>query len=172
MSPSHSQVIAALGLQPLPGEGGFYKETYRSPQTVSIILPGHTETVTRATSTQIFYLVNNESFSVLHRLKQDEVYHFYGGSPAELLLIYPDGRFVVERLGSDFLNGEKVQVTIPAGVWQGVRLSHGNFDWSLMGTTVAPGFEFADFELGIRDDLLKNTTSEKLKQLIIKYTRE
>ena len=99
--------------------------------------------------TAIYYLLSDDpdSFSALHRLPTDEVYHFYLGDPVELLLLAPDGGSDVARLGSDLRRGERVQFVVPHGAWQGSRLRPGG-RWALLGTTMAPGFDPSDFELG------------------------
>jgi predicted cupin superfamily sugar epimerase len=157
------EVIKYLDLKPLPGEGGFYRETYRS----NLIIEKTGKT--RSIQTQIYYLVTEESFSVLHRLKNDEIYHYYGGGAAEILLISPNGKFSIEKLGNDLRNGEKPQILIPSNYWQGVRLLNSASNWSLMGTSVSPGFEFEDFELGNRLKLVSQYPENE--SLILKYTR-
>ena len=162
-------IIKTLDLAPLPGEGGYYRETYRSSDVIDASSPGNAQCSTRAMSTAIYFMVTPESFSSLHRLKHDEVYHFYAGSPTELMLIYENGMSEIKILGNDISRGEKPQMLVPKGTWQGVRLKSGRSDWSLMGTTVAPGFDFEDFELGRRDELM--TLYPDIKDLIMKYTR-
>lgn len=140
-------VIAALGLEPLGFEGGYFKESYRSGETVD-----RTGSA-RAAATQIYYLLAPDSRSLMHRLQSDEVYHFYLGDPVELLTIGPDGAAEKVRLGPDIFAGERVQHVVRAGSWQGSRLVAGG-RYALMGTTVSPGFELRDFELGRRSELL------------------
>lgn len=136
------QVIDLLQLVPLPGEGGYFRETYRSA----------TNKDDRSLSTAIYYLLTPETVSLFHRLKSDEVWHFYQGDAVELVMLHTDGTVEVVRLGSQLENDERCQAVVPAGSWQGARLIEGGA-WALMGCTVAPGFEFADFELGQRDHL-------------------
>lgn len=164
-----SDVIQMLGLQPLPGEGGYYRETYRSKEVVEITFPGEEKSVARSLNTQIYYMVTEESFSVLHRLKQDEVYHYYSGLPSELFLIFPSGGAKIVKLGPNINKGEIPQLLIPAGTWQGVRLENGRAGWSLMGTSVSPGFDFSDFEAGTRERLVEQYPD--LKNLITLYTK-
>ena len=91
----------------------------------------------------------------MHRLKSDEIFHFYLGDPVEMLQLWADGTGRTLMLGSDLLNGMQPQVIVPKGVWQGARvLKKGRF--ALFGTTVSPGFEFADYESGQREDLIKS----------------
>lgn len=145
--PTLKEVIAMLNLKPLPEEGGFYAETYRSKISVG------SDGGPRSVSTAIFYLLTATDFSALHRLKHDEIFHFYQGDSVQMLFIQPNGEGRKVVLGADLLNGDLPQVTVPAGVWQGSRINKVNLGWSLLGTTMAPGFDFADFELGDRDAL-------------------
>jgi predicted cupin superfamily sugar epimerase len=137
-------LIAALHLQPLPLEGGFYRETYRSRDRIP---PG-----TKAVSTAIYYLLTSETFSAVHRLPTDEIFHFYLGSPVQMLQLWPDGQGQVITLGPDVLAGQTPQVVVPRGVWQGSFLVPGG-TYALLGTTMAPGFDFTDYEAGNREQL-------------------
>jgi predicted cupin superfamily sugar epimerase len=139
-------LIKELGLEPLPDEGGFYRETWRSPQRLK---PGSG----KSAGTAIYYLLTEDSFSHLHRLPTDEVYHFYLGDPVRLLQLFPDGTGVATTLGSDILNGQVVQCIVPADTWQGSRLVPGG-SFALLGTTMAPGFDFSDYEPGDREKLI------------------
>jgi predicted cupin superfamily sugar epimerase len=132
------EIIARLRLEPLPGEGGWFVETYRGPPSA----PGSAASV----ATAIYYLLDAASYSALHVLPNDEVYHFYLGDPVDLHTLTDDGTLTVVRLGSDLAGGERPQAVVPAGVWQGSRLAPGG-RWALLGTTVHPGFEFADLRL-------------------------
>ena len=136
-------IIKRLGLEPLLPEGGFFAETYRSSRTI----PGAAGASERSLATAIYYLLTPETFSALHRLPGDEIYHFYLGDPVELLLLHADGRGETFVLGQDFANGMRLQQVVPGGVWQGSRLMPGS-RFALMGTTMAPGFDFQDFEAG------------------------
>jgi hypothetical protein len=148
------QIAAKLNLKPLPMEGAYFTETYRSQVSIPMqaLSPGYSGA--RPLSTAIYYLITPEAFSAMHRLMSDEVYHFYLGGPVELVEIRPDGSFRVHRLGPDVLGGMEPQVVVPAGVWQGSRLSPGG-EFALLGTTVAPGFDPADYEHGRREELLR-----------------
>jgi uncharacterized protein len=148
-------LIRTLGLQPLPEEGGYYRETYRSAETLEpAALPARYR-ARKPFGSAIYFLLSDEAgcFSALHRLPTDEVYHFYLGDPVELLLLFPDGSGRVVRLGQDLERGEQVQGLAPQGVWQGSRLVPGG-RYALLGTTMAPGFGFEDYEGGVRAELL------------------
>jgi predicted cupin superfamily sugar epimerase len=138
-------ICAALGLRPHP-EGGFFAETYRAPRSLDA------PQGPRATSTAIYYLLPAGALSALHRLRSDEVWHFYAGQPIELHRIDEQGHHDVTRLGSDVLAGERPQLVVPAGVWQAARgPSHG---FALCGCTVAPGFDYSDWELTPASELV------------------
>ena len=146
------QVIECLGLQPLPGEGGYYRQTYKSAGKIPAqALPEHDGP--RAFGTAIYYLVTPESFSALHWVPQDEVFHFYLGDPVEMFQIHPDGQARTCVIGPDLEKGQRPQAVAPGKVWQGTRLVEGGA-WALLGCTVCPGFEFADFRLEKRDALI------------------
>lgn len=148
-------IARVLGLQPLHGEGGLYMESYRSAEQVPLeALPERYPRLAKPFGTAIYYLLTNDpgSFSALHRLPTDEVYHFYLGDPLEVTLLYPDGSSQTVRLGQDILHGEQLQFAVPRGVWQGSRVAEGG-QFSLVGTTMAPGFTPEDFELGKRAEL-------------------
>ncbi len=147
-------LIRHLGLQPLPTEGGYFRETYRASEHASSLPSRYAGT--RAFSTAIYSLLTSEAgcFSALHRLQTDEVYHFYLGDALELLLLHPDGRGESVILGQDVLGGQRLQYVVPCGAWQGSRLVPGG-RFALLGTTMSPGFDRADFELGSRDELVR-----------------
>ncbi len=146
--------IEKLGLKPLPTEGGYFRETYRSSEFIdSKALPVR-YTADKPFCTAIYYLLTAGTFSAMHRLPTDEIYHFYLGAPVIMLLLYPNGKGDVVALGQDIEAGEKVQQVVPAGTWQGASLREdGNF--ALMGTTMSPGYDHDDFELGVADNLVK-----------------
>ncbi len=152
-------LIETLGLTPLPQEGGYYLETYRSNLSIiSSALP-QVYGSNRNCSTAIYYLLTPDTFSALHRLPGDEVYHFYLGDPVEMLLLKQDGSSQVVTLGASIDKGMKCQFLVPGGVWQGSRLHIGG-EYALLGTTMAPGFEFEDRELGLRDSLQEAYANE------------
>ncbi len=145
-------VIDRLQLVPLTIEGGYFRETYRS----SLILPATALPdrfgAPRNVSTAIYYLLTPDSFSAIHRVTSDEVFHFYAGDPVEMLQLWPDGRGQTVIIGRNLAAGHEPQVVVPGGVWQGCRLTVGGH-WALLGCTVAPGFDYADFETGDRRQL-------------------
>lgn len=157
---SAGQVIEMLDLKPLPDEGGYFRETYKSTNVIASDCLPKVYSNDRACSTCIFYLVTPESFSALHRLPTDEIWHFYLGDPLEQLQLYPDGNGRMIILGQDIANGENPQVVVPAGTWQGTRLKHGG-SFALVGTTLSPGFEPEDFELASEKDILLEFDSFK-----------
>ena len=163
-----AELIERLGLEPHPGEGGDYRETWRADETlVAGALPPR-YAGERAFGTAILYLLTSDpnSFSALHRLPTDEVFHFYLGDPVELLLLHPGGLVEVMTLGPDVLGGQRVQLVVSRGVWQGSRVKAGG-EWALLGTTMAPGFDFADYETGERERLIAEYpgTAERIRAL-------
>lgn len=142
-----AELIRRLGLRPMEGEGGWFSETWRAAETV----PGAGGS--RAIGTAIYYLITPRSFSEMHRLPGAEVFHFYLGDPAEMLLLGPGGAGRLVTMGTDLEAGMQPQVVVPGGVWQGTRLAPGG-TWALLGTTMAPGFDAADYARGARDELI------------------
>ena len=141
-----------LGLEPLPIEGGFYAETYRSELTLPASALPERFGGERPASTAIYFLLTPETSSAMHRLRAAEVYHFSLGDPVELLLLHEDGRGETVCLGQAIDEGMQLQTVVPGGCWQGSRLLEGG-ELALLGTTMAPGFEWEDFELGAYEDL-------------------
>lgn len=160
------EVIRLLRLEPLDIEGGHFRETYRSVEVVPTSRVGGE----RSFGSAIFYLLRGEpdSFSSLHRLATDEVYHFYLGDPIEMLLLKPSGESERVVLGSDIAAGQQVQYVVPCGWWQGSRVIAGG-KWALLGTTMAPAFDGRDFEAGKREDLQRQYPREA--ELIRQLTR-
>jgi uncharacterized protein len=149
-----TEIIARLGLQPLPAEGGYFVETYRSSERLLAGLLPHRSHGERSLSTAIYYLLTPDTFSAMHRLPGDELYHFYLGDPVEMLQLREDGLGEKIVLGTDLESGMRPQVLVRGGVWQGSRLVPGG-RLALLGTTMAPGFEFADYTPGQREVLLQ-----------------
>lgn len=132
------EIKKRLNLDPHPVEGGYFRRTYTSASNVE--LPRGT----RAQGTAIFYLLEPGHFSEMHVLDSDEMFHFYLGDPVEMLQLYPGGGSAVLTLGHDLEAGQHVQVLVSAGVWQGMQLI-GSGEAALLGCTVVPGFNYADY---------------------------
>ena len=144
--------IQSFSLQPHP-EGGYFAETYRSAESIpKSALPSRFGG-TRAFGTAIYFLLEKHHFSAMHRIQADEIWHFYAGGPLEVFVIKPDATLTIIRLGNDPTKGEVFQAVVPAGCWFGSKTAPRT-DFSLVGCTVAPGFDFADFEMGNRAALL------------------
>lgn len=164
-----NELIEKLGLKPLPEEGGYYKETYRHAIGVSAEVVGISRAGERRLATAIYYMVVPSSFSALHLLqKSDEIFHFYGGDPVEMIQIDPHGKLQTFVLGADVMAGQSPQVVVPGGNWQALRLKEGGA-WALMGTTVSPGFEFEDFEVRSREQLLELFPQHR--DAVVRFTR-
>lgn len=153
MLTAHS-VIELLQLRPLPVEGGYFRQTWVADDTIPAAALALRFPYPKPAGTAIYYLLTDEpdSFSAMHRLPTDEVYHFYLGDPVEQLLLHPDGRTETVVLGQDLIAGQRVQHVAPRGSWQGSRLVPGG-RFALMGTTMAPGYDPGDYEGGRRGDL-------------------
>jgi predicted cupin superfamily sugar epimerase len=151
--PTAQQIIDRLQLKPLTIEGGYFRETYRSTLTVGADALPQEYGGERNVSTAIYYLLTPDTFSVIHRVASDEVFHFYAGDPVEMLQLGPDQDGRILTIGNDLIVGNEPQVVVPAGVWQGCRLIDGG-RWALMGCTVAPGFDYADYTAGDRSELI------------------
>lgn len=145
--------IQKLGLQPHP-EGGYFRQTYKAEMIVpKEALPGGF-TGPRAASTAIYFLLEGDNFSALHRLRSDEVWHFYAGSALIVHVIDPDGNYSRILVGDDPDAGEVLQAVVRAGTWFGASLPSQK-SFALVGCTVSPGFDFEDFEMARRADLLR-----------------
>jgi predicted cupin superfamily sugar epimerase len=163
------KIITALKLQPLPGEGGYFKETYRSNIAVPLPLKGDAQPAMRQLATAIYYLITPKEFSALHKLKSDEIFHFYAGDPVEMIQVSETGEVKTIILGRNILKGQQVRAIVPAGTWQASRLIKGG-RYALLGTTVFPAFEFDDFTLAKRNEMYAQFPH--LTRLIKKLTRE
>jgi predicted cupin superfamily sugar epimerase len=148
-----TEVIQKLALAPHPREGGWFIQTYAAAERLAPewFADGRYNGE-RAASTAIYYLLEPDTFSEMHRLQSDEVFHFYAGDPVEMLQLTPDGRGRQVLLGNDLASEARPQVLAPRGVWQGSRLVPGG-RWALLGCTVSPGFAYEDYESGRRDAL-------------------
>ena len=141
---SIEEIVDFYGLLPHP-EGGFYAETYRSSLTID------TPRGKRAASTAIMFLITKDSISHFHRLTADEGWHFYAGDPLKLLQLTPEGELSEIIIGTNIKEGQRLQHIVPAGDWF-ASTSFG--EYSLVGCTVAPGFDFEDFEMANKKDLI------------------
>ena len=159
--------IASLRLQPHP-EGGFYRETYRAQEIIAADQLPARFGGPRACSTAIYFLLPGDQVSVFHRIKSDEIWHFYAGTALTLTLIHPDGRLEAHRLGPDPERAERFQILVPAGCWYGAAVDDPT-GYALVGGTVAPGFDFADFELADRQTLLASLPQHR--RAILRLTR-
>ena len=153
MNQEAQELINNLELQAHP-EGGYFKETYRSSALISkdnldSIFEGD-----RNLCTCIYFLLTSEAFSAFHRINQDEIWHFYKGALVQLHLISPDGNYKVVTLGNNVINGEVPQFVVPGGYYFGAHLIQPD-SYALFGCTVSPGFDFSDFQLPERSELLK-----------------
>ena len=144
-------LVAHFAMRPHP-EGGFYAETYRSTGTLARAVLPEGYSGDRAFSTAIFFLLRQGDYSHLHRIRQDEIWHFHLGGPLRLVSLSPEGEVREILLGTDVLHGQQVQAVVPGGSWFGATPAPGT-DFALVGCTVAPGFDFADFEMGERHAL-------------------
>jgi predicted cupin superfamily sugar epimerase len=165
---SANDIIDRLKLKPHP-EGGFYSETYRSEEEIaSESLPSRYG-ANRSIGTAIYFLLTADSCSVMHRLQSDEIFHFYMGDPVTMLHLYPNGQSKIVTLGSDLLKGHQPQIIVPKNLWQGSFIASSN-GYALLGTTVAPGFDFADFEYGDRKSLINQYPDQA--EILTRLTRE
>jgi uncharacterized protein len=150
------EVKRLLGLTPHPREGGWFVQTYAADETLSpSAFDDARYSGPRRTSTAIYYLLEPGTFSEMHRLRSDEVFHFYAGDPVEMLQLSPDGAGRTIVIGNDLAAGHTPQVVVKKGVWQGASLIDGG-SWALLGCTVSPGFEYEDYDSAERDELIAN----------------
>lgn len=160
-------LVEKFSLLPHP-EGGFYKEMYRSAESiVQSALPLRFKG-DRNFSTAIYFLLEQGNFSAFHRIQSDECWHFYTGQTLHVHVIHPNGDYELIRLGNDILSGEAFQAVVPAGCWFASETAPGG-EFSFVGCTVAPGFDFADFELAKGEELSKQFP--KIKELIERLCR-
>lgn len=152
MHPEAARLIEALELAPHP-EGGYYRETWRSPLKVDLAGGPGEPAGTRSFGTAIYYLLSGRDVSRLHRLKTDEIFHLYAGGPLIIHMLSEDGGYRAVTLGDDVGAGHAFQATVPGGCWFGASLAEVD-SFALVGCTLAPGFDFEDFEMGGRAELL------------------
>lgn len=161
------QWISKLNLKPHP-EGGFYSEVYRSDDILLSTAIDDSYAGSRSVSTSIYFLLTENQFSAFHKIKSDELWHFYDGTTIKLYLISEDGKLEIKKLGININENEVPQITIPKNIWFAAEPIDKE-SCSLVGCTVAPGFEFEDFDLGERKDLLRKFPQHK--NLIIRFTK-
>ena len=164
---SVEEIIERLGMQPHLEEGGYFVETYKSEESVPRVGLPERYPSERAFGTAIFYLLTPDTCSALHRLASDEIFHFYLGDPVTMLQLHPGRSSRVLTLGHDILLGQELQVVVPKGTWQGSFLNEGG-EFALLGCTVAPGFDYADYEHASREALLDQYPDQR--ELIIRLT--
>ena len=158
--------IKRLGLQRHP-EGGYFKETYRSSEVIlKHALPARFNG-DRVFSTCIYFLLNIKEFSAFHAIQQDEVWHFYEGSSLTIHIIDQTGEYTAAKLGTDIENGESFHIVVRAGCWFAAALNNTE-SYALVGCTVAPGFDFADFKMAERNNLVELYPEHR--GIIEKYT--
>jgi uncharacterized protein len=146
------QLIEKFGLLPHP-EGGYYKETYRSAETIPAGALPERFPADRNFSTAIYFLLEAGNFSAFHKIRSDECWHFYAGGPLLVHIIHVNGSLQTIRLGNNFLGNECFQFVVPAGCWFASEPAPGSA-FSFVGCTVSPGFDFADFEMAKAADLI------------------
>jgi predicted cupin superfamily sugar epimerase len=153
------EVKALLGLQPHPQEGGWYVRTWEAAEFVEAsAFQDARYDGPRRTSTAIYYLLEPHTFSEMHLLQSDEIFHHYLGDAVEMLQLFEDGSSRVTVIGKDIAAGQTVQHVVPRGVWQGSRLLEGA--WALLGCTVSPGFEFVDYRDASAEELIAKWPGE------------
>ncbi len=139
------KIIRYFNMKPLPDEGGYYTETYRSKEKiVEDNLPDRYKGY-RNYYTSIVYLITEKNFSHLHRIKSDEIFHFYMGKPVEIINFLGNGKYRKVTLGNDIFSSQRLQYMVPKNTWQAAYLKQGR-GYALLGTTVSPGFEFKDYQ--------------------------
>lgn len=160
-------LVKALNLQAHP-EGGFYKEMYRSDELIPISGLPQRFPASRVFATAIYFLIDANNFSALHKIKSDETWHFYAGDALEVIEIDAKGHLHITHVGASLQAGEVFQYTVKAGRWFASRVKQGGV-FSLVGCTVAPGFDFEDFEMANREALIASYPQHKI--LITHLTR-
>ncbi len=146
------QLIERYKMELIPEEGAWFALTYRSNESVTVAGASRYAGA-RCAYSAIYCVETRMDFSGLHRLATDELWHFYDGFPLELLLLHPDGGGETVRFGRNVAAGEHPQYLVPRGVWQASRPIGEDDAWTFFGNTLAPGFEYTDFEIGYRDEL-------------------
>ena len=163
------ELVSKLSLLPHP-EGGYYRETYRAKGEIPEETLGTSFTGPRNYSTAIYFLLTAGNFSAFHKVRQDEMWHFYLGSPIELFEITESGELIRTLIGNDLDKAQQLQYVVKGGRWFASRVLPGSGEFSLAGCTVAPGFDFRDFEMANRVELLRKFPGHS--QIIREMTRE
>jgi predicted cupin superfamily sugar epimerase len=159
-------IIRKLKLQSHP-EGGYFKETYRSQGEIANEALGSDFGGNRNYSTSIYFLLKSDQFSAFHRIKQDEIWHFYEGSPIKIHMITKEGQYASVIVGRDMMANQVPQYVVKGGIWFAAEvLEEGSF--SFVGCTVSPGFDFQDFEMPSRQGLVEMYPD--LEEVIKKFT--
>ncbi|MCX8473210.1 MAG: cupin domain-containing protein [Sediminibacterium sp.] len=167
MTTKVKQIIELLDLKPLSIGGGFFRRTYSSNELIAKENLPERYPSSRPFSSAIYYLLTPETFSILHKLPTDELFHFYLGDPVEMLQLFDDGTGKIIKLGNDVLSGYLPQVVVLKNTWQGTKLIDGG-EFALFGATLTPGFEDEDFIPPNKSELLKNYA--EFAELINKLT--
>ena len=149
------EIKKLLNLAPHPCEGGSFIQTWRSEEVIPHSALPERYPAERSAGTCIYYLLEPSTFSEMHRLASDEIFHFYCGDPVEMLQLWPDGSARTVILGNDLARGQHPQLIVPKYVWQGSHLLPGG-QVALFGCSVSPGFDYADYETGRRELLLRD----------------
>ncbi|EDP95118.1 cupin domain-containing protein [Kordia algicida OT-1] len=168
MLPEIKKLVENLHLLPHP-EGGFYKEVYRSEKVIPKNALLDDFSGDRSYCTSIYFLLTSKNFSAFHRIKQDEIWHFYGGSALSVHVIDKEGKYTEHKVGMNFSKGEEPQLVVPAGCWFASSVAKEN-SYAFVGCTVAPGFDFEDFELAKGADLASEYP--QYSSIIYRLTRE
>jgi predicted cupin superfamily sugar epimerase len=169
MNPETKYLVEKLNLRELYGEGGYYRETYRSKENILInsfdnhdnkdklycLAENNTNlTNTRSIFTLIYYLLDGDQFSAFHKVRFDEIWHFYKGSTVSLYLLTDNKKLLSIQLGNNFDNGEHMHYVIKGNTWFAAEINDKS-SYSLIGCSVSPGFDFKDFKLGSKSELKK-----------------
>ena len=162
------RVIERLKLSPLQPEGGYFKQIFKSEISIDFLYDGDSERVSRSLMTGIYYLITPNDFSLLHRVRGTEIFHFYIGDPVEMIQFSAHSELKEITMSSNIFSGHELQVAVPPMQWQALRLRSGG-SFALMGTNVVPGFEYSDFEIGLRSDLISKFP--KYAKQIHEYTK-
>lgn len=164
------KLIQHFKMEKIPAEGPWFTVTYRSEDVLDAKSLPVRYKGSRVAGTAIYAVQTKEDFSALHKLATDELWHFYGGDPLEMLLLYPDGHGEVVIIGPNAFEGQHPQFVVPCDVWQGsMPIGTGSESYSFFGNTLAPGFEFDDFAMGYRDEL--QATHPQFSDHIARLTR-